>query len=341
VDAPTTDSSSDHGGGPQAEYAAARTGAASFELRDWTRVEIAGEDRAKFLHNFCTNDIRGLTAGKGCEAFITSVQGKVLAHVFVYAGTSALQLIGAPGSGQRIIKHLSRYQINEDVTFADLTAERGLVLVTGPQAAIALFNLGAGAMSLTNGQHCRCTLGSLNFTIFRNDFLGQAGFLISCPAAQTAALRQTLDEAGAQKAGDAVFAALRIEAAFPLYGIDVTDANLAQEVNRTAVAISFSKGCYLGQEPIARIDALGHLNQQLRGIRLHENPVPPAGAEIVTAGVDPRPIGQITSAALSFGTNFPVALAYLKRHYDTPGLDVVVLVDGRKIPGEVFWPEQS
>ena len=334
----SAESGSDHGGDAQQEYAAGRSGAASFELRGWTQVEVAGEDRAKFLHNFCTNDIRGLAAGKGCEAFVTSVQGKILAHVFVYAGASALALIGAPGSAGRIIKHLSRYQINEDVTFADRTAERGLLLVAGPQAAIALFNLGAGAMSLAVGQHCHCVLGSLNFTICRNDLLGLPGFFLFCPAEQTAALRETLDEAGAQKAGDAAFEALRIEAAFPLYGIDVTDANLAQEAGRTAEAISFSKGCYLGQEPIARIDALGHVNQQLRGIRVHENPVPPAGSEILTAGVDPRPIGHVTSAALSFGTNLPVALGYLKRHYDTPGLAVSVMVEGRKLPGVVFWP---
>src|SRR5262249_28338462 len=140
-------------GDPHQEYSAARTAAATFALTGWTQVELGGGDRAKFLHNFCTNDIRGLVAGKGCEAFLTSVQGKILAHMFVYAGTSTLQLIAVPGCAEKIIKHLSRYQINEDVTFADRTTERGLVLVAGPQAAIALFNLGAGAMSLKSGQH--------------------------------------------------------------------------------------------------------------------------------------------------------------------------------------------
>jgi folate-binding protein YgfZ len=259
--------------------------------------------------------------------------------VFVYAGTSTLQLIAVPGCAEQIIHHLSRYQINEDVTFTDCTAERGLVLVSGPQAAIALFNLGAGAMSLKNGQHCQCTLGALSFTICRNDFLGLPGFLLWCLTDQTVALRETLDEGGAQKAGHAAFEALRIEAGFPIYGLDITDANLAQEAGRTAQAISFSKGCYLGQEPIARIDAMGHVNQQLRGIRLQEAPVPPAGSDIVTADSAARKIGQITSAAMSFDTNLPVALGYLKRHADSPGLAVAVVVEGRKIPGELFWPE--
>jgi hypothetical protein len=323
-------------GDPHQEYVAARSAAATFDLDGWTQVELEGEDRGKFLHNFCTNDVRSLTPGNGCEAFITSVQGKVLAHVFVYASANTLLLVGAPGGAERIIEHLSRYLISEDVTIADRTAERGLLFVTGPQAAIALFNLGAGAMSLGNGQHCRCTLGALDFIICRNDLVELPGFLLSCPAEQSARLWNTLDEAGGEKAGSAAFHALRIEAGFPLYGVDITDANLAQEVNRTAWAISFSKGCYLGQEPIARIDALGHVNQQLRGIRLSEAPVPPAGSEITSTGADPRQIGRITSAALSFETNLPVALGYLKRHFDTPGLEVTVVVEERKIPAELF-----
>src|SRR5207302_1332976 len=153
---------------------------------------------------------------------------------------------------------------------------------------------------------------------------------------QTGDLLSTLDEAGAQKANRAVFDALRIEAGFPIYGLDISEANLAQEVNRNAQAISFSKGCYLGQEPIARIDAMGHVNQLLRAISLREGPLPLGGSDVLTTGGEAKKIGQITSAAQSPGTNLPVALGYLKRHFDTPGLQVAVMVDGRKIPGKVF-----
>jgi hypothetical protein len=326
----------ENAGNAQQEYAAARSGAVTFDLTGWTQVDLTGDDRARFLHNFCTNDIRSLTTGNGCEAFITSVQGKVVAHVFVYAASDRLRLIAAPNGAAAIVRHLSRYQINEDVTFADRTDERGLVLVAGPQAAIALFNLGSGALSLAPGQNCACSLGPLTFMVCRNDLLGFPGFFLICPLEQIADLRERLDAGGASKSGQNVFEALRLEAAFPLYGIDITDANLAQEVNRTAQAISFSKGCYLGQEPIARIDALGHVNQQLRGIRLRAGPVPLAGAEIMTTDVDQRKIGHVTSAALSYATNQPVALGYVKRHFDTPGLEVAVVVEGGKAPGELF-----
>ena len=311
-----------------------------FDLSGWTQIEITGNDRVKFLHNFCTNDIRALREGYGCEAFITSVQGKVLAHVFVAARESALALFSVPGCAERIISHLSRYQISEDVTFDDRTAHRGLLMVVGPQTAVALANGGCDVHSLTHRKHREFSFGLSNPTIFRNDFLGLPCYLVSCAAEDAPGWWDKLKGAGAMPAGTAAFDALRIEAGFPLYGVDINDANLAQEVNRTAQAISFAKGCYLGQEPIARIDALGHVNQQLRSIRFSAGPVPSAGTEVLTADGDPRKIGQITSSAVSYATNQPVALGYLKRNYDTPGLEVAVALSGGTIPGEVFWPER-
>jgi folate-binding protein YgfZ len=270
------------------------------------------------------------------------VQGKVLAHVFVLARESALSVICVPGCAERIIKHLSRYQISEDVTFVDQTSSCRLLLVTGPRAAMAIKDAADCDVGPLN--HCRhgeFTFASSHLIIFRNDFLGLPCYFVSGDDASPHDLWDALKCAGGTPAGSAVFDSLRIEAGFPLYGVDITDANLAQEVNRTAQAISFAKGCYLGQEPIARIDAIGHVNQQLRGIRLASGAVPGAGSEVLTADGDPRKIGQITSAAMSYGTNLPVALGYLKRNYDSPGLEVAVDLPEGAIAGEVFWPERD
>lgn len=326
-------------GDAQAEFRSACNTAVLFELDHWTQLELTGSDRAKFLHNFCTNDVRGLTPGLGVEAFLTNVQGKVLAHVFVYARHETLDLFSVPGSAERILAHLSRYQISEDVAFHDASSERGLLLVAGPQAAIALANGGQNVQTLTAGKLRSTEAEEVAGTICRNDFLGIPGFLIACPAIQTSAWIGRLEKAGARRAGSAAFETLRLEACFPLYGIDISEANLAQEVNRTSQAINFSKGCYLGQEPIARIDAMGHVNQQLRGIRLLASGLPVAGAEVFAVEAEPRKIGQITSAALCPETGRALALGYLKRNFDTPGLGVNVATDAGKIAGEVFWPE--
>lgn len=324
---------------PHAEYESARSTCAVFDLGDRTQIELAGRDRAKFLHNFCTNDIRALPPGEGCEAFITSIQGKVLAHVFVYAADTALWIDSVPGQAAKITAHLSRYNISEEVEFHDRSPELRTLLVAGPDAAGVLFREGLAVAELEPGHHRPVEIGGKPVQIRRNDLLRLPGYLLVLSEDDLAPVRDRLIESGARRAGDDVFHALRIEAGFPWYGLDISDDNLAQEVNRTAEAISFSKGCYLGQEPIARIDAMGHVNQQLRIIRLSRLPTPRPGIEVVTLGPEEKKIGRITSAALSFADDKPVALALLRRHYDTPGLQLAVAFGDERIPGVVHWPE--
>jgi folate-binding protein YgfZ len=139
-------------------------------------------------------------------------------------------------------------------------------------------------------------------------------------------------------AGSLAFHALRIEAGMPLYGIDISEDNLAQEVGRTKQAISFTKGCYLGQEPIARIDALGHVNRELCGLKLSTGSAPPPG-RAVNSEDGSKEIGSITSSVLSPLDNTPFALAYLKSQYLTPGTRVSIPIDDASIPATVFQPE--
>jgi folate-binding protein YgfZ len=326
-------------GNPADEYTAAVSGAAVFDLSHWTQLELTGNDRAKFLHNFCTNEIKGLTSGRGCEAFVTNVQGKLLAHLFIYAGDDSLHLIGAPGIGERLVKHLTRYQINEDVAFRDLSSERGLILVAGPGAATTLRDVGCDVQPFVNGEHRSFPFAKSTLRLYRNDLLLLTGFFASASAQAIDEFVTALVRAGAIQAGTSIFNSLRIAAGFPMYGADLSDANLAQEANLTEQAISFTKGCYLGQEPIARIDALGHVNQQLRILRLAGDLVPSAGTDVLSVGDEPRKIGQITSAGMLYATKKAVALAMMKRNFDTLGLVVGVPVGGQTITAEVTWPE--
>ncbi|MCA9021592.1 MAG: aminomethyltransferase family protein, partial [Planctomycetaceae bacterium] len=147
----------------------------------------------------------------------------------------------------------------------------------------------------------------------------------------------SLLEAGAVPAGQQTFDALRIESLYPIYGVDLTDANLAQEASRTAQSISFKKGCYLGQEPIARIDALGHVNKEIRSIGLEGSWVPPVGATVFVLGDDgPEEAGTITSSARSFGKYPAVAMAVLRKNAYEPGTAVEVVAEDQKANGTVF-----
>jgi folate-binding protein YgfZ len=127
---------------------------------------------------------------------------------------------------------------------------------------------------------------------------------------------KVLTGGGAHPCGRRAFDTARIEAGFPIYGRDISERNLPQEVARDELALSFVKGCYIGQETVARIDALGHVNRLLRGIKLHSDHVPADGTELRAAG---QTIGEITSATCSPLLAAPMALAYIRRGYDQPG----------------------
>jgi len=318
------------------EYAAAFNTAALFDLSDRTQIELTGDDRTAFLHNFCTNDIKALEPNGGCEAFITNVKGRVLAHVFVFAGENALTVDTVAGMEDSLAAHLDRYIITEDVELHRKTEQQADLFVCGPQVAALLEPLGLAADSLIPLSQMPGTLVGQLVAVRRVDLLGTPGFLLSVPRAELAAAWSGLTEAGLRPAGSAAFDALRIEAGWPLYGVDISEENLAPEVGRNRRAISFTKGCYLGQEPIARIDSMGHVNRQLRGLRLSAGPVPATDTPVLSADKGNEEIGRITSAAISYADNLPVALAYLRRTHLAPGTEVLVQTEPATVPATVF-----
>ena len=322
-------------GDPTAEYVAARDAAAVFDVSDRAQVELTGRDRAKFLHNFCTNDVKALRPGEGCEAFVPNVKGKLLGHVFVFAGADALWVESVAGSSEFLVSHLDRYLISEDVRIRDRTADWGELYLSGAEAAGHLGRLGVAAETLARNGHVSGELSGTAVSVRRVDWLAVPGFLVAAPRERLAELWTALTAAGVRPAGADASNALRIEAGLPLYGVDMTDENLAQEAARTPRAISFTKGCYLGQEPIARIDALGHVNRELRGLRLAS--VPRRG-DVVTA--NGQQVGAVTSAAVVPATGESVALAYVRRSAAKPGAEVGVLVGGREVPARVYWPAE-
>jgi folate-binding protein YgfZ len=171
----------------------------------------------------------------------------------------------------------------------------------------------------------------------RFDILGVPGFLLLATCESLPLLAALVAAAGARPVGSDVFESLRIEAVWPHYGRDISDENLAQEVNRTIQAISFKKGCYLGQEPIARIDALGHVNQELRLIRLPASCPPPAGSDLFSLDDDQKAIGRVTSSAPDFvNDGDAVALTYVRRGFLDEGMGVRVRIGDQFVSASVI-----
>ena len=306
--------------------------ASLFELSDRTQIEVTGRDRVKFLHSFCTNDIKKLQPEQGCEAFVTNVNGKVLGHIFVFAERDSLWIESAPGAVATLLSHFDKYVITEDVRFTDRSAEFAELLLAGPPSTELLERLGLSIAALPRYGHLSHGSDALPArSVRRVDWFDSATWLLSVPAAQREEFQRTLTQAGARPADVNEFHAWRIAAGFPIYGSDITEDNLAQEVGRTPLAISFTKGCYLGQEPIARIDAMGHVNRQLCRLEIASGPLPEAGTPILDKPPpDGKSIGTITSSTWKWRSDNdkPLALAYLRSNFAKAAS--LVIVDGRE-----------
>lgn len=313
-----TDTNSQSVSRPADHRAGELTAVTLFDLSGRTQVELTGADRAKFLHGFCTHDIQRLEPGQGCEAILTNIKGKAVGHVFVFATATALWLDTVAGQAETITTHLDRYLIREDVTFHDRSNELGELFLTGPHAA-QLLMLDEG---LPPYGHVERESFGQPFVIRRADLFHQPGFLISLPLTARDAMLRSLLAVGVVSGSSDLFESLRIAAGFPLYGRDITDENLAQEVARTPQCISFTKGCYLGQEPIARLDALGHTNRELRRVRFATgSPVTP-GMKLFAADSEDE-AGILTSVApLRNEAGETLALGYLKTKFGKPDTPV-------------------
>ncbi|MEQ9410600.1 MAG: hypothetical protein RIK87_22885 [Fuerstiella sp.] len=252
----------DHFGDITAEVLALETGTVVCPLPAFVRLQVTGRDRARYLHNFCTNDVNNLATGRGCEAFFTDVKARVLAHGYVLALPDVHEIWMLPGDEDRLLNHLNRYIITEDVTISSVSATTSMFAVAGPLTESVIVKAASDTGlsdtgSIETGQ-CWQSGSTAGLMVRWND---TPVALLSTSAA--ASLWQQLTEQGAVPAGMIVFDHLRILEGFPIIGVDLSDQNLAPEADRNQQAISYTKGCYLGQEPIARIDAMGHVNRRL------------------------------------------------------------------------------
>jgi folate-binding protein YgfZ len=297
------------------QYEALRNDVALVDLGQRTQIEIGGADRASFLHNLSTNEIRKLSAGAGCEAFLTTAQGKTVAHVFVFATSESLVIDTVGGQAETILNHLNHYLVCERVELADRSSEWSDLLLGGPNAGRLLEGLSEARLPEARLANVTARLADRSVSLRRADLAGPEGFLISARGEDMGAVRTAIERAGAVPCGNAAFEAARLEWGFPFFGRDISDGNLPQEVARDARAISFTKGCYLGQETVARIDALGHVNKTLVGIRFESSSIPPGGLQLSAAG---QIVGQVTSAAYSPRLDAPLALGYVRRGSNAP-----------------------
>jgi folate-binding protein YgfZ len=284
---------------PTRETAALAFGAAAHDLGWFRRVAVRGEDRFRWLSGMVTNTVNDLPVNGGAWNLVLNAQGRIQGDLHVWREGDALDLTIAADQYDRLLAHLDRFIIMDDVELmsvsldadGELTGETPLGLA-GPLASGVLARLGLPALAepltaaraLWNGHEVR---------VVRGYGVLVPHYELWVQTAQIPALWEALIEAGACPVGAHTLDAFRIAEGIPAYGIDIAERDLAQETSQMR-ALSFNKGCYLGQEIVERIHSRGSVHRHLRPLELF-GPLPAAGAELTLD--DGAVAGQITSAA--------------------------------------------
>jgi len=310
-------------------YRKAREGAAFLD-RDRGRLVVSGPDRASFLQGLLTNDIAALAAGRGCYAAYLTPQGRMIADLFVYELADLMLLTVPIGIKDSLLAKLDRLIFTEDVKLGDVTATFAQTAVVGPEAAsissLVLDGVSAETLSsLPEHGNLRARFEGQTAIVTRVTDTGEPGFDVFVERPSAEAFRSRLAGRGVAELDVATAESLRIEAGVPRFGPDMDEETIPLEAGIESRAISFTKGCYVGQEVIVRVLHRGHgrVARKLVGLILDDGPAPAAGA-IVRSGE--REVGRITSGAISPALKKPIALAYIHRDFVAAG--TVLAIDG-------------
>ena len=295
-----------------------------------TRLEVSGPDRAKFLHNLTTNEVKRLAVGRGCEAFVTSLQGKTIGYVVMLIAEDRIIVRSDPGGMELALPHFLKYGLFDDVAIEDRSESTFEVHLLGSSIEELMRHTGTMLPGEAEYSHVTTEAAGRLVRIVRESPTGLPGFTVIGDRADAETVIAALNAAAGDNAldelGPSEFEALRIEAGTPVFGKDVTEKNLPQEFARDDRAISFVKGCYLGQETVARIDAVGHVNQVLKGLSLEPGSACPPSGSILEA--DGKRVGAITSSADSPWRGHPVALALIRTGLANAGTTLQVAAVG-------------
>jgi aminomethyltransferase len=299
-------------------YRALRERAAWLDLSTRGKIRVTGEDRARLLHAMTTNEVQKLHPGQGCYTFFLNAQGRILADANLLCFADHLLLDTEPETREKLFAHLDHYIIADDVTLADDTARLATIAIEGPQAsaavsALALPEPAAPCAFALEGQRLVARLSST----------GAGGFFVILPAVDKDALCERLRAGGVPEASVAEARIVRIEHGLPRYGEEITERYLVQETGQMQ-AVSFDKGCYLGQEIVERVRSRAQIHRVLRRLEI-DSPTPPApGAKLhLPTG---EPAAEVASAVYSDALGKAVALAYVRTPAAEPG--TTLLLDG-------------
>lgn len=294
-----------------AGYRALTEGCGLVDRSERGKLALTGTEAKSFLHGQVTNDVEALEPGRGCYAAFLTHKGKMLGDLRVLDTGEELLLDTERSALQELFNMIRRYKLGRDVELLKRTVQMGLLSLIGPRTR--------ELVPAPEREHdsARGEVGGRPVLVVATD----VGADLFCAADDTAAVRAALVDAGAEPVPEAVAEMVRVEHGRPRYGVDLDDSVIPQEAGLNERAVSFTKGCYVGQETVARLHYRGKPNRHLRGLRLSGSAAP---GEVLRLGE--KEVGRLGSTAVSL-VHGPIALALVRRQAE-PGATLAVGEDG-------------
>ena len=309
-------------GDAESEYRSVRNdGGGLIDLSPRGRIRVTGSEALMFLNGLVTNDMKTLDEHRWMPAVFPNVQGRIIAAVRIVRTTDGFLIDTEAKTHDRVLKAIERFTLAGDFKVTDITESTAMLTVQGSAATDIIETLIGDAVTLDRNGTRDIEWRDQSLTLLRATHTGEDGFDLITPLENATALWDILVEAEAHPTGYDAFERLRVEAGIPRFGRDMDDTNVVTEANLDD-AISYTKGCYLGQEIIVRIKHRGHVAKKLTGLVFDKEVTLEAGATVQSdAGAE---IGRITSATFSPTLSRTIALAYVKYEFLNPGNRVKV-----------------
>jgi len=323
-----------------AEHAALRETAGVLDLSFRSRLCLLGVDRKKFLNGQVTNDVSKLQTGEGCYAALITAKGKMQSDLNIFILENEILLDFEPGLSGAVKERLEKFVIADDVQIVDVAPHYGLLSIQGSKSAAVVEALQLDFLppqkTFSSAKISDATLGEIY--LMNQPRLGASGFDLFVPTNSLGAVADKLIAAaknfGGRACGWQAFEIARIEAGLPRFGVDMNETNLPPEAGLDLRAISYAKGCYIGQEVLARIRTYGQVAKKLCGLRLADDlkKLPGKGDKLFFGE---KEIGYITSAIFSPAFKKNIALGYVRREANTIGTKLKLKTADGESPVEI------
>jgi aminomethyltransferase len=303
-------------GDVRVEFQVLISGCGVYDLGSRAKVSLSGSDQVRWLNGMVTNNVRDLAPGSGVYAFLLNPQGHILGDLYAYNRGETLLVDTDRSQVEKILAVFDKYIIMDDVEVADISDKLTSIGVAGPGTRECLRRAGIEFAELKPLQFVELTWQQISLTVVRGDSTLVESYELWLAPEHVGSVQEALVKAGARLVGTAAVELLRIAAGTPRYGVDIRERDLPQETEQER-ALSFVKGCYVGQEIVERIRSRGQVRRKFTGFDIHGE-LPPSGSKVQVDGKD---VGEVTSvASLPWASgDRRVALGYIRREAATPG----------------------